>query len=1282
MKLGVVGKVLAHSAKGNSIPLCCILLLCITAQTISADPVAYQDTVLGVNPRGYWRLGEAVQPTANDAATIDGAQNGQYQGGVQVGVAGAIANDLNTAVAFGGVDSLVLIDDDVDPVAYTIAAWVKPSTIRGQTLFVRTVDGRFLSESSHTLYMEADGRFGHYLYDGTARTQVGSTLPSTGEWYFVVGVAENNGEMKLYVNGVEEGGRVSIGQMWIGGNQYGIGAGSWKANLPFHGTIDEVALFHHALDGSAIARLHGLGRNGGQYLPQRITFDPGNERFPVWDPSSDTIAFSTDRTIGRWNDLGGVQADGSDERILATGLQSGFGLAPWRGDWIGTSGRLAVMESAVFHEILSFNPTLAPFTRTQSHGNDAAFEQLLIVDGGGGSMLFRASRDGSTALWRFSEYGGGGPTSIRTAPLAWLDGDWTSSLGKVHITENTGSEHRYVYGGTIAPDGSVFILAEPCGSGHDLFLYETATSARHRLTHSGRDGGAWNTYPDISPDGQTVAYACSDNAPSDIYLINIAGGTPLNLTASSDYPEAWPSWSGDGSRIAYGVYDNEASWALAPGEQPNWNIHVQQVAGVPATGPGLEPAGNAGSGETAPRITSGLKVYGTVGSPLVSQITASNGPTGFSAVGLPPGLTIAAATGLITGTPVQAGSWSVELSAENAHGHGTATLLVILSEPNSGQTVNCLAYAKLTSLAEDQGFIRTRASRDGSRVTWANGFQKIFTMNGDGSGLTMIYDGDGFSVPFLDISADGSKVIWTWGIDGIHIANFDGSNQNFIAANFLNPHGGNGGPEINTNPRLNADGSKVYFTNSIRGGWDMAMLAGLWEIQADGSGMVQRFNYPQMANAVFGTDGSEYNGNITFESMDMSDDGTRFIFSSGQNGGGVFTWGGTFRKLSSIGGNPEGAVTISGDGRIVAYRGFTPDLHHRNVMADRFEGGTEQLVASTEPTEILAMDYTGSLLAIGASRLTNPFGGTRIDLQPDKDFWGFDSRTVSLSGNGRTLFAASIGPSLPWPAEIWAIKVNPSAPELAGFPGISNPQVLPKAISIDGTEGTVVSADIQPTAEPLLAVKVSALREGEFSDTFRAPIYPGFHLTDDGLVNDEAAGDLRFTSGDIYASVVAPPTAGMYTQRITATEQDRILARDYDSLRVYEGELDEQADSDGDGVVTLLEKAFGGDPETPDTTILPRAIVIPGTTGNVVGVVFQRQAGGYVDASGDYHTEDLTYRLEISTDLQTWTQPDEGDISVVSAPLGEGMESSMLTLPEDFLATHRDCFIRIKVTGH
>jgi hypothetical protein len=80
-----------------------------------------------------------------------------------------------------------------------------------------------------------------------------------------------------------------------------------------------------------------------------------------------------------------------------------------------------------------------------------------------------------------------------------------------------------------------------------------------------------------------------------------------------------------------------------------------------------------------PVITSPLTATGQVGVAFSYQITATNNPTSFNATGLPAGLSVNTSTGLISGTPTTVGTYSVTISATNAGGTGSATLVITIS---------------------------------------------------------------------------------------------------------------------------------------------------------------------------------------------------------------------------------------------------------------------------------------------------------------------------------------------------------------------------------------------------------------------------------------------------------------------------------------------------------------------------------------------------------------------------------------------------------------------------
>lgn len=101
----------------------------------------------------------------------------------------------------------------------------------------------------------------------------------------------------------------------------------------------------------------------------------------------------------------------------------------------------------------------------------------------------------------------------------------------------------------------------------------------------------------------------------------------------------------------------------------------------------LAPEGSAAGVEAATavlvtppvwRLTSSTLLNGEVGQALSYQISANNQPASFAATGLPAGLTLDPATGLITGNPETAGLFTIEVSAVGPEGTVSQRLTLVV----------------------------------------------------------------------------------------------------------------------------------------------------------------------------------------------------------------------------------------------------------------------------------------------------------------------------------------------------------------------------------------------------------------------------------------------------------------------------------------------------------------------------------------------------------------------------------------------------------------------------
>jgi hypothetical protein len=87
--------------------------------------------------------------------------------------------------------------------------------------------------------------------------------------------------------------------------------------------------------------------------------------------------------------------------------------------------------------------------------------------------------------------------------------------------------------------------------------------------------------------------------------------------------------------------------------------------------------------------------------PFSYQITATNSPTSYSAGGLPAGLGVDPATGLISGTPAAVGSYPVTLGATNVGGTGTAPLTLTIAPAPAVVTLGAGGATPVVKLAYD-----------------------------------------------------------------------------------------------------------------------------------------------------------------------------------------------------------------------------------------------------------------------------------------------------------------------------------------------------------------------------------------------------------------------------------------------------------------------------------------------------------------------------------------------------------------------------------------------------
>lgn len=174
----------------------------------------------------------------------------------------------NSAYEFDGETSFIDCGDILNDlqVPFTICAWIKNfSNDRGQAIFYTDVHESFTSHNYHGMGLAlsiyaGDGvtlldstqlsvRYGDGLGTGYQyrRTKHGTSFLSNNGWIYVSGVVEGPQDMKLYINGIEEGGTYS-------GSGEDMAHNSWHAYIGrrFHGLIDDLRVYDEALNAEQI----------------------------------------------------------------------------------------------------------------------------------------------------------------------------------------------------------------------------------------------------------------------------------------------------------------------------------------------------------------------------------------------------------------------------------------------------------------------------------------------------------------------------------------------------------------------------------------------------------------------------------------------------------------------------------------------------------------------------------------------------------------------------------------------------------------------------------------------------------------------------------------------------------------------------------------------------------------------------------------------------------------------------------------------------------------------
>lgn len=285
--------------------------------------------------------------------------------------------------------------------------------------------------------------------------------------------------------------------------------------------------------------------------------------------------------------------------------------------------------------------------------------------------------DGQDNLYGFTS--GGGAGSLGTFYKVTPDGSATAlySYDVDHeVVDQTPAPFANRYNAIVATAGGTVYGAAPGVGGasggpgegtlHGGYIFKGAGGQPTPL-YTFSDGifqedGSYRNSDGVSPGGLTVG------PDGNLYGETTAGGANGSGTVFEVTP-------GGGFKLLY-TFPPNASAQTPPTLSTDGDLfgHCSGDLGFfYRLGATLLPVFNA------PALTATV----TQGVPFTLQLVAANDPDAFTASGLPAGLSLDGATGVITGaTTAPLGVYPVQLSASNADGSSAATLTITVQAPN------------------------------------------------------------------------------------------------------------------------------------------------------------------------------------------------------------------------------------------------------------------------------------------------------------------------------------------------------------------------------------------------------------------------------------------------------------------------------------------------------------------------------------------------------------------------------------------------------------------------
>ena len=445
-------------------------------------------------------------------------------------------------------------------------------------------------------------------------------------------------------------------------------------------------------------------------------------KVPVYLAKPTTITWVNNTATAMWNAVSGAEA--YNIQLLRDGSDYGNPIAVNGGSTTTTDLSSHLNDDGVY----TFR-VQAYAAGTQSEWSDVSAtsykrdtqkptikgEPSKRIDAKTAEFYFTSSEAG-TYYYTVDHVNSGAPTAEQIADDKNPHGGCTNARTTIKLSDIADTNARKVY----------VVVRDKSGNLSDVF---TITVPAYSAQPTPTPTPAPTATPTSAPTTYTVTLQGGTG-----YTIAATGGSKSPVNAGGSFSFTVTPSNGYTRGNGFSVKANGTTLTSNNGVYTISNINANQTVSVS----GIVKSQNTGGGTlpAAPAITTTTLAAATMGKEYRQQITATGGtPITWSYSGtLPDGMTLAANTGILSGTPTQEGSFRFAVKATNSTGFSTRQMTLVVA--GSEYTVT-----------------------KGANSEWTQGGDKGIDFSGSGKGtFTVKVDGAAVAAGKYTASADGSTV--------------------------------------------------------------------------------------------------------------------------------------------------------------------------------------------------------------------------------------------------------------------------------------------------------------------------------------------------------------------------------------------------------------------------------------------------------------------------------------------------------------------------------------------